>query len=68
MGIEAGQWIKIRSSAGSVDVEVVPFNIKRGNIGMYYPEGNVIVPRIQDPKSLTPVFKRIDVEVVSRKV
>jgi len=65
MGLETGQWVKIRSSAGSVDVEVVPYNIKRGNIGMYYPEGNVIVPRIQDPKSLTPVFKRIDVKVIS---
>jgi len=37
--------------------------IKSGNILMYYPEANVLVPRVADPKSRTPAFKGVIVSV-----
>ena len=37
--------------------------IKSGNILMYYPEANVLVPRVTDPKSRTPAFKGVLVSV-----
>ena len=37
------------------------YPIKQGNIMMYYPESNVLVPRQFDPQSKTPSFKSIEV-------
>ena len=28
-----------------------------GNLALYYPEANVLIPREIDPRSATPVFK-----------
>ncbi len=37
--------------------------IKPGNVLMYYPESNVLVPRSADPKSKTPAFKNVLVHI-----
>jgi molybdopterin-dependent oxidoreductase alpha subunit len=37
--------------------------IKPGNILMYYPEANVLVPRTLDPQSKTPAFKSVVVTI-----
>lgn len=37
--------------------------IRPGNVLMYYPEANVLVPRNADPRSRTPSFKSIPVKV-----
>jgi molybdopterin-dependent oxidoreductase alpha subunit len=37
--------------------------IRDGNAMMYYPESNVLVPRVVDPKSRTPMFKNIIVNI-----
>ncbi len=37
--------------------------IKPGNALMYYPEANVLVPRLADPHSRTPAFKSVLVRV-----
>jgi anaerobic selenocysteine-containing dehydrogenase len=34
-------------------------DIPPGNLAMYYPEANVVVPRRVDPESGTPAFKSI---------
>ena len=39
--------------------------IKPGNALMYYPEANTLVPRHVDPKSKTPAFKGVVVEIVA---
>jgi hypothetical protein len=31
---------------------------------MYYPEANILVPRVADPESGTPAFKSVAVTVV----
>ncbi len=43
---------------------VRPFDIRPGNAAMYYPEANVLVPRDVDPRSKTPAFKSVLVEIV----
>lgn len=37
--------------------------IRAGNVAMYYPEANTLVPRIVDPRSRTPAFKDVRVRV-----
>jgi anaerobic selenocysteine-containing dehydrogenase len=37
------------------------FDIRAGNVAMYYPESNVLVPSAVDPLSKTPAFKSIAV-------
>ena len=37
--------------------------IRVGNVLMYYPEANVLVPRTADPNSRTPAFKGVVVTV-----
>jgi hypothetical protein len=39
------------------------FDIRAGNAAMYYPEANVLIPRVADPLSRTPVFKSVAVRV-----
>ena len=41
--------------------KAVAYPIKEGNIMMYYPESNILVPRDSDPQSKTPSFKSIEV-------
>ncbi len=45
-----------------------PFDVRPGNAVMYYPEANVLVPRDVDPRSKTPAFKSVTVEVVAEPV
>jgi hypothetical protein len=36
---------------------------RTGNAALYYPEANVLVPRHVDPRSKTPAFKSVLVEI-----
>ena len=59
--IEDGSEITVKSKIGKMKVEAVAARIREGNVAMFYPEANVIVPAILDPKSKTPAFKRVEV-------
>jgi hypothetical protein len=37
--------------------------IRPGNVAMYYPESNVLVPKSADPLSRTPAYKSVAVTV-----
>ena len=51
-----------RNATGTMTAQkAVAYPIKEGNIMMYYPESNILVPRDSDPKSKTPSFKSIEV-------
>jgi len=64
-GLTANQPVTVRSAAGELRHRLVrPFNIRQGNAAMYYPEANVLVPRDVDPRSKTPAFKSVLVELV----
>ena len=64
-GLTRDQRVTVRSSAGEMRGRLVrPFEVRAGNAVMYYPEANALVPRDVDPRSKTPAFKSVLVEVV----
>jgi anaerobic selenocysteine-containing dehydrogenase len=64
-GLRPGQRVTVRSAIGELRDQLVrPFDIRQGNAAMYYPEANVLVPRDVDPRSKTPAFKAVLVDVV----
>jgi molybdopterin-dependent oxidoreductase alpha subunit len=65
LGLRAEQRVTISSEVGQLpNILVRSFaEIKSGNVLMYYPEANVLVPRHADPASKTPAFKSILVRV-----
>jgi molybdopterin-dependent oxidoreductase alpha subunit len=62
------QPVTVRSQTGEMSgILARSFDaIRSGNALMYYPEANVLVPRIADPKSRTPAFKSILVTVTAQ--
>jgi molybdopterin-dependent oxidoreductase alpha subunit len=64
LGLTTDQRVTVRSSVGELTGQLVrPFDIRSGNALMYYPESNVLVPRDVDPRSKTPAFKSVMVEL-----
>jgi anaerobic selenocysteine-containing dehydrogenase len=65
LGVKHEQSVTITSECGRLEnylVQEFP-DIKPGNVAMYYPEANMVVPRIYDPQSETPAFKSVTVRV-----
>jgi molybdopterin-dependent oxidoreductase alpha subunit len=65
IGLKPEQRVTIRSEVGSMDniiLRAFP-EIRSGNVLMYYPESNVLVPRTLDPQSKTPAFKNVLVTI-----
>jgi molybdopterin-dependent oxidoreductase alpha subunit len=64
LGLQIDQRVRIRSAAGEMRYILVrEFDIREGNVAMYYPESNVLVPHTVDPLSKTPAFKSVAVTV-----
>src|SRR5262249_55980391 len=65
LGLKPDQLVHITSVAGEMkNILARPYEyIRAGNALMYYPESNVLVPRTADPKSRTPAFKSIVIQV-----
>ncbi len=64
MGLREDQRVTVRSAAGEMrDILVREMDIRAGNAAMYYPEANVLVPRVADAASRTPAFKHIVVRI-----
>jgi anaerobic selenocysteine-containing dehydrogenase len=64
-GLTADQRVTVRSSIGEMrGRHVRPYDIRPGNALMYYPEANTLVPRDVDPRSKTPAFKSVLVDIV----
>ncbi|MBM3963780.1 MAG: FdhF/YdeP family oxidoreductase [Planctomycetes bacterium] len=61
--------VTVSSSVGQMhNILARPFEeIRDGNAMMYYPESNVLVPRVVDPQSRTPNFKNV-VVTITRQV
>jgi molybdopterin-dependent oxidoreductase alpha subunit len=60
LGLRVDQPVRVRSSAGEMRFQRVrPFDIRSGNVMMYCPEANILVPRAVDPDSKTPAFKSV---------
>ena len=59
-----GDRVRVESKAGAMTLRVAITAIRPGNVAAYYPEANVLVPREVDPRSRTPAFKSVLVELV----
>ena len=59
LGVSEGEWVTVSTTAGKMQVVVAIVDIRAGNLAMYYPEANVLVPRNLDPRSRTPAFKGV---------
>ena len=58
-GLTEGSRVRVVTEAGEMEVSVACVDIRAGNLAMYYPEANAIVPRRLDPASRTPAFKSV---------
>lgn len=58
-GISEGQAVVVETEVGSLKAHAAIVDIRAGNIAMYYPEANALVPRHLDPQSKTPAFKSV---------
>ena len=64
LGLKENDRVKVYNSTGELNSQnVLSYPIKPGNVMMYYPEANVLVPKCIDPDSKTPSFKSIEVTV-----
>jgi molybdopterin-dependent oxidoreductase alpha subunit len=65
LGLCTDQRVTVRSAVGELRGQLVrPYDVRAGNAVMYYPEANVLVPRDVDPRSKTPAFKSVLIEVL----
>ncbi len=66
LGLREGQRVTVKNETGALrHQKLLTYPIKPGNIMMYYPEANVLVPRKRDGRSHTPSFKSVPVEIES---
>jgi anaerobic selenocysteine-containing dehydrogenase len=64
LGLAVDQRVTVTGAAGKLDdILIRETDIRPGNAVMYYPEANVLLPRVIDPESKTPAFKGGVVEV-----
>lgn len=59
LGIREGDRVVVETETGRMEVEAAVIDIRPGNLAMYYPEANTLVPRRVDPRSGTPAFKSV---------
>jgi anaerobic selenocysteine-containing dehydrogenase len=64
LGLEEHRAVRVETSAGGMDAVVAFIDIAPGNLAMYYPEANAIVPRRVDSASGTPAFKSVSARIV----
>jgi anaerobic selenocysteine-containing dehydrogenase len=57
LGLARDQRVRVENATGALDVLVRFAALPPGNLAMYYPEANMLVPRRFDTASGTPVFK-----------
>jgi len=64
-GLRRDQRVRVANATGALDVVVRFAPLPPGNAAMYYPEANVLIPRIADPESGTPVFKSASASITA---
>jgi anaerobic selenocysteine-containing dehydrogenase len=63
LGLAEGARVVVRSDVGEMTALARKIDIAPGCAAMYYPEANVLVSRAVDPRSRTPAFKSVLVDV-----
>ena len=64
-GFVRNQSVVVENATGRMEVLVRLGELPPGNVAMYYPEANVLVPRTSDGRSATPAFKSVAVSIVA---
>jgi anaerobic selenocysteine-containing dehydrogenase len=64
LGVAKDTVVRVENAVGSMQALVRIAPLPPGNLAMYYPEANVLIPREIDPRSATPVFKSTTARVV----
>ena len=68
LGLTVDQHIRVRSETGELRMLLVrAYDVRAGNVLMYYPEANVLVPHTVDPLSKTPGFKSTKVTICAER-
>ncbi|MDX1490688.1 MAG: FdhF/YdeP family oxidoreductase [Pseudohongiellaceae bacterium] len=63
-GIKENDLVTLKSDTGQMTgVKARHFDIRQGNVMAYFPEANILIPQTSDPKSRTPAFKSIAIEL-----
>lgn len=65
LGLCPDQRVVIQNDVGRMAAVVRFAPLPRGNLAMYYPEANVLIPRRVDPASGTPAFKSTTARIVA---
>lgn len=65
--VEEGSQVAVETESGRMEVFVAIVDIRAGNLAMYYPEANILVPQKIDPQSRTPAFKSVIARVTPIK-
>ena len=66
LGLAINQAVRVHNSTGEMRYQRVrAFDVRPGNVMMYCPESNYLIPRAVDPESKTPAFKNILVTVTA---
>jgi anaerobic selenocysteine-containing dehydrogenase len=68
LGLREEDLVTVETEAGRMRVVVAFIDIPPGNVAMYYPEANAIVPRRIDPDSGTPAFKSVVARIERARV
>lgn len=64
LGLAENDLLRVESDCGAMEGLLArPFDIRSGNVAMYYPEANALVPAKADPRSGTPPFKHVPVRI-----
>ncbi|MCH8907412.1 MAG: FdhF/YdeP family oxidoreductase, partial [Candidatus Heimdallarchaeota archaeon] len=61
--LKHGDTVIISSDVGEMTLQLIERDIREGNVAMYFPEANEIIPAIIDPQSRTPAFKKVKVSI-----
>jgi anaerobic selenocysteine-containing dehydrogenase len=59
LGLRENDPVDVVTELGRMRVVAAFIDIAPGNLAMYYPEANALVPRRIDPESGTPAFKSV---------
>jgi molybdopterin-dependent oxidoreductase alpha subunit len=64
LGLARDARVRVENAVGAVDALVRLAPLPPGNLAMYYPEANVLIPREIDVRSGTPAFKSTTARLV----
>jgi len=64
LGVTRDSRVRVENAVGAMDVLVRIAPLPPGNLAMYYPEANVLIPRTIDPRSATPAFKSTTARII----